>query len=420
MKNESHIVFDHASVVLDNAFLFSAANSTIGNRKIRNVQLLGLSGLADALVMHQRITVDRQGWEYFANAVPPTWLPSIQPLVDIIDFDLPTEEIVVDAVASSANSILLGYALTVVDQVTATDEKRYMNENYFSYTGSDLGKNIDEQKLIRLLQDRLDRAIPPMHLHLRHAEHVSALQCLVRAVQYQFFASELGQAYVPHDYRGRILNILARDRTQPKFRELWERLMGRVSASIRKEYDETLDWTRPAEDGSFALWERLEMPTFLAMALERTQDIGDLFHHVMEIRTKAMPLRHLLENFTDVENDQERAFLAQEIRRVAHELDSISPTKPGSIVSITAGLPASVGLRVNLPPSSERRSVAFVRDIYDNHAVPLSLSEDVERVFGKPIQQLALDPLLDITPSENVLDTFFERAGSGVPKAQDL
>ncbi len=400
-----------ASAVLDNAMMFSAANFLIRNNggdNVRNVNLLGLAGLADALVMHQRITVDRAGWEYFAGSVPVAWLPSIEPMLDIVDFELPPQEVVVEAMVKSSNSILLGYALTMVDQLTQTEGGRDLNTTYFSYTGSDLGRQRNEQELVSLLEDKLETAIPAMHmhLHLRSYVHVSALQSLVRAVQYQHFATELGQAYLAHEFRGRILNVISRDRVQPSFRMIWERLMTRMSTSIAKEYNEKLDWAQPADDGSFALWERFQMPTFLAMALERTTSVGDLFHHIRDIRDKAMPLRLLLEQYTAVDSAKKGAELALDLRRVAHELDSVAPPKPGSVLSVSIGLPPSVSLRMNLPSLAAKRSVAFVRDIYDNHAVPLVLARDVSRVFGSVIQPLTLDPLLEIAPGENVIDAF--------------
>lgn len=263
-----------------------------------------------------------------------------------------------------------------------------------------------------LLQHGRDVAIPNMHLHLRNYEHVSALQSLVRAVQYEHVAADSGQAYLPHDFRGRILNVISREKTQPAFRGTWTRLMERVSKSIQKEYGEKLEWTQPADDGSFALWERFQMPTFLAMALERTTSVGDLFHHVREIRNKALPLRQLLEQYTHIDSDKESAALALDLRRVAHELDSVAPTKPGSVLSVAIGLPASISLRMNLPSLVAKRSVAFVRDIYDNHAVPLNLNRDVSRVFGTVTQPLTLDPLLEIAPGENVIDSFLANAKS--------
>lgn len=406
----------HASVVLDNALLFSAANFLVRQKdgdKVRNVNLLGIAALVDALVMHQRLTVDRAGWDYFSEAVPATWLPSIAPMVDIVDFELPSQEMVVDAVVRSENTILLGYALTVIDQVTHTEGGRDLNTTYFTYTGSDLGRQRNEQELVSLLQERLNLAIPAMHLHLRNYEHVSGLQSLVRAVQYQHFASELGQAYLPHDFRGRVLNIVSRDRVEPKFRQLWQRLMARLTGSIEKEYDEKLEWTEPTADGSFELWQRLQMPTFLAMALERTTQIEDLFHHVTDIRNKARPLRELLEQFTETDSQEKGAKLALEVRRVAHELDSIAPTKPSSVLSVAIGLPASISLSLDIPSLTAKQSVAFIRDVYDNHAVPLSLEPDVKRVFGSVTQPLTLDRLKDVGPGENVLDSFLQHARSG-------
>jgi len=402
-----------AHAVLDNATLFSAANFLVRHNdggKVRNVNLLGIAGLADALVMHQRITVDRAGWDYFTAAVPQEWLPSIEPMVDVSEFSMLPQEVVVEAVVKSSNSVLLGYALTVIDQITETEGGRDINTTYFSYTGSDLGRNRDEQELVSLLQEKLDLAIPDMHLHLRSYEHVSALQSLVRAIQYQHYAGQIGQAYIPHDYRGRILNVISRERTQPAFRGMWERLMARVSTSIKKQYDEKLDWTRPSDDGSFAVWERFQTPTFLAMALEKTKTVGDLFHHVRDIRNKARSLREMLERYTGVDNSKESAALALDIRRVAQELDSAAPSKPGSVFSVSVGLPASISLRMNLPSFGASKSVAFIRDIYDNHAIPLTLSRDMERVFGSVTQLLTLDPLKDVLPDQNVLDGFFERA----------
>ena len=249
-----------------------------------------------------------------------------------------------------------------------------------------------------------------MHLHLRNYEHVSVLQSLVRVCQYQSFASSLGQAYVPHDFRGSIINILSRDRVQPAFRLAWEKLMGVMSEAIKKEYDKELAWARPEADGSSALWERFAMPTFLAMALARTETVDDLFHHVGEIRNKAQDLRHLLEQFTDAGTTGRGDAIANDVRRVAHELGNTAPTKAASIFSVAVGLPPSVNLRMNLPSLTARKSVAFVRDIYDNHAVPLTLAGDVERVFGSVTQPLALSALREIKPGENVLDRFLSTA----------
>ncbi|HEX8585842.1 MAG TPA: hypothetical protein VF680_15710 [Allosphingosinicella sp.] len=402
-----------ASVVLDNALLFSAANLHVRNdgaEKVRNVNLLGLSALVDALVMHQRLTIDRRGWDYFAEAVPTAWLPSIQPMVDVLDFDLPPQAAVAEAVADSTNAVLLAYALTSVDRMVETEEGRDLILTYFSYTGSDLGSNREEQELVSLLKDRLAIAIPDMHLHLRNYEHVSVLQSLVRVCQYQSFASGLGQAYVPHDFRGSIINILLRDRVQPAFRLAWEKLMGVMSDAIKKEYDEKLAWARPVADESFALWERFAMPTFLAMALARTDKVDDLFHHVGDIRNKAQDLRHLLDQFTDVDTTVRGDAIANDVRRVAHELASAAPTKAASIFSVAVGLPPSVSLKMNLPSVAARKSVAFVRDIYDNHAVPLTLAGDVERVFGSVTQPLALSALREIKPGENVLERFLSTA----------
>lgn len=412
MTDATSLTDNRASVVLDNALLFSAANLHLRNdneQKVRNVNLLGLSALVDALVMHQRLTVDQRGWDYFKEAVPPAWLPSIEPMVDVVAFDLPPQAMVAEAVVDSANSVLLCYALTSIDRMIKTDEGRDLIITYFSYTGSDLGINEEEQNLIEVLQERLGFAIPDMHLHLRSYEHVSALQSLVRVFQYQQFASELGQSYIPHDFRGSIINILARDRVQPAFRQVWERLMAVMSRAIEKEYDEKLEWTRPADDGSFALWERFEMPTFLAMALERTTQVGDLFHHVREIRNKALDLRQLLEQFTDVENQRRGDAITNDVRRVAHELGSTAPSKSASIFSVAVGMPPSVSLRMNLPSLAAKRSVSFVRDIYDNHAVPLTLARDVERVFGSVTQPLALQSLREIAPGQNALDFFLNR-----------
>lgn len=401
-----------ASVVLDNALLFSAANFHVRGSDsgvVRNVNLLGIAALIDALVMHQRLTVNRQGWDYFKAAVPQTWLPSIEPMVDVTDFELPPQEKVAEVVVNSSNSVLLAYALTSVDRMIKTEEGHDLIASYFSYTGSDLGRNRDEQDLIRSLKDSLKFSIPDMHLHLRNHNHISILQSIVRVFQYQYFASEIGQAYIPHDFRGSVINILSRNRVQPSFRIVWEALMRLVSDSIKKEHNEKLEWTRPADDGSFALWERLQMPTFLSMALERTTQVGDLFHHVREIRNKARDLRQLLEQYTDVDNDALGVAITKDVRRVAHELGSVAPTKSASIFSVAVGLPASISLRMNLPSFAAKRSVAFVRDIYDNHAVPLSLARDVKRVFGLVPQGLTHESLCAVAPGENALDHFLEK-----------
>jgi hypothetical protein len=400
----------HAAVVLDNALLFSAANLHVrqnGGRMVRNVNLLGIA----ALVMHQRLTVDRQGWEYFAAAVPQSWLPSIEPMVDIIDFDLPPQEMVAEAVVNSSNSVLLAYALTSIDRMIETEQGRDLILTYFSYTGSDMGRNRNEQDLVSLLQDRLDVAIPDMHLHLRNYEHVGTLQSLVRVLQYQHFAGELGQAYVPHDFRGSVINVLSRDRVQPAFRLVWEKLLGIMSEAIKKEYAETLEWTRPADDGSFALWERLEMPTFLAMALERTTQIGDLFHHVREIRNGARELRQLLEQFTHIENQARGDAVAKEVRRLAHELRSVTPTKPASIFSVAVGLPPMISLGINVPSLSAKRSVAFVRDIYDNHAVPLSLPAMSSEFSARRLMSLHSSPCVRSHPARTSWTSSWRRCG---------
>ena len=332
------------------------------------------------------------------------------PMVDIVEFGLPSQDVVVDAVVQSMNCVLLAYTLAQIDMVITTRANRPLTAAYFAYTGSEIGLNRDEGELIDLLQERLGRAIPDMHFYLRSYEHVSTLQCLVRSVQSQHFASERGQAYIPHEFRGRIMNVLAREKSQPAFRIIWEQLMARMTAGIKKEYDEKLDWTRPADNGSFALWERLNMPIFLTMALEQTKGVEDLFFHVREIRDKARPLRELIDQYVHIQDAQQGARVGQEIRAVANELGSVAPAKPSSIFSVSIGLPMSISLGFNLPPANANRSVAFIRDIYDNHAVPLFLVRDFERVFDAGVNQGVLDVLDGVAPSENVLDSFFERA----------
>lgn len=405
------------SVVLDNALLFSAANffnRQNSNQFVRGVNLLGLAALADALVMHDRITIDRAGWEYFLAAVPVQWQPAIEPMADILTFDFPDQKDIVEALFKTDSGTLLCYATAVIDDIVLTAEEDPLKNIYFAYTGSDLSPDWrNEQTLISQISDLLPN-IPNIHFYLRSYEHVSGLQSLVRALQYEYVAGDLGRPFLPHDYRGRMLNIVARSQADPSFRGLWAKFISTVRERIELDYSERLSWTLCSD--SSLIWDRVQKPVFLAMAMQRAKTLEDLFSYVRDIRDRAMPLRRLFDEFSDPTSTN-KARIAQELKSVAFEMAKSEPDHARSTISLSAGLPASFSLGIDLPKRSKFQSISFIRDIYDNHSLPSTLGHDFERLFGTRIQGLTHKTLDKISPAENVVDFAMNRlSGVGLIK----
>jgi hypothetical protein len=55
-----------------------------------------------------------------------------------------------------------------------------------------------------------------------------------------------------------------------------------------------LGWVKPAISDSYDLWQKFDMPLFLAMALQKCKHYDDLFAYIADIRDRAFPLRQML------------------------------------------------------------------------------------------------------------------------------
>lgn len=374
-----------SQVLLDNAFLFSAAN--LRNSR-RNVNILGLSALADAIVMHQRITVDSKGWEYFENNVPPQWLPYISPLVDVVTYQLPPIETITEKLIKDPRALLACYLMSEVDFLdlgivsSEAHSKNFdINYYYLTYTGSEIADETGEEELLRLIDVYRPKAIPEMQFNHRWSDHISTLQCLVRAMQYDAFAANRGEAYLSHEFRGRVLNIFSQQRASTKYKNCWVNLMAKVSTLIENEFKEHLEWASPLIEDSHALWLRLETPIFLSQALQKCTSAKDLFAHVADIREKARPVRELLQTLTSGTSNEGTQNAVLEMRRLSYELTNTQPTPHDTKLSLSIGLPISASFGIDIPTKQKSRSVSFIRDIYDNYAIPYNLVEDIKRCF---------------------------------------
>lgn len=399
--------------LVDNAFLFSVASIFIRikrNLRIRNVDILGLSALVDAIIMHRRLAVDSSGWAYFEEHCPTRWLPFLVPYIDIIEFNLPSFKLVVPDIAANDQFWALGYLFGVADSVGFIDDKRLDFRNlYFSYTSSDVAEGTQEQELIHFLENNRPSRIPEMMYYLRHNEHVSSVQCLIRALQYQAFAVARGEAYLSQEFRGRVLRFFGRYQSSNEFRVIWDRIMLRIVGSIEKEHKTKLSWTSDYLKDS-AIWSELEMPLFLAMALRRTKSIDDLFFEVTILRDKAFTLRQLLEEMTYINDQKNLDKTSNEAKQLAYAIDDVRAADHRTKISASIGFPWSFSVDLKVDLSRQNRGVSFIRDIYDNYAIPLRLSADIERVFGNvKLQSLVTEPIADKYMDRNFLDQIGDR-----------
>jgi hypothetical protein len=258
------------------------------------------------------------------------------------------------------------------------DHKDFLLAHYLAYTGSEIGSEEEEDALVELLKQRIPKGMDA-RFGLRYSRDVSPLQCLIRATQYQRYADALGQTYLSHEFRGTVLNLAGRLGTDPAFKTSWEKVIKAISAGIEHEYGERMEWIHSAIVESVKLWQKFDMPLFLAMALQKCTRLEDLFAHVTDIRDRALPVRHLLGQLLGAGEKSHE--LLKEAREFSYALSDVKPTYSATKLSWRVSVPLSVALSADLR-FSQRRSTAFVRDIYDNYSIPYTLKEDVRRVFG--------------------------------------
>jgi hypothetical protein len=213
-KSNGTLIMTPSLALLDNAFVHSAASllwRVENDMNVRNVNILGLSALVDAIVMHDRLVIDARGWEYFKESAPRLWIPNIEPFLDVTDISLPPAESIIEELVSKDNFMLICYAMSQFDHIElCADAHGDMRELYFSYSGQDIESSEVEKILDALIREKLNTNIPDVHFNLRNYEHVGTLQCFVRALQYDQLAAKMGISYLSQEFRGRVLNFFGK------------------------------------------------------------------------------------------------------------------------------------------------------------------------------------------------------------------
>jgi hypothetical protein len=181
-------------------------------------------------------------------------------------------------------------------------------------------------------------------------------------------------------------------------------LIAKISSHIENEFNEHLEWASPIIDDSLALWLRLESPVFLSLALNKCNHQRDLFACVADIREKARPIREMLQTLTSTTSQREARKAALEMRKISYELAKTQPKPSDTKVSLGIGLPISASFGIDVLTKNKSRFVSFIRDIYDNYAIPYALYEDLKRCFRfEKVQHLTEMSVPDLSDGDNLL-----------------
>ncbi|MGT2488593.1 hypothetical protein ACU4GA_27125 [Methylobacterium oryzae CBMB20] len=382
LKQKGIEMQNQSSALLDNAFVHGAANISVNTNGIRAINVIGLSAFVDAIVMHQRLTVSKSAWEYFESRAPIEWVTSIEPIIDIVELELPPATPIIKSALGNSNALLACYKDFGFDVTKLTSPGGYsLNQIYMSYKASSIAPASENTELWRSIWEQTDLSHAGIAYNLRGPEHVDTLSCLVRALQYEQLALDRGETYVAHELRGRILNFFSRRDASPIYRKYWDGIMKKMAVKMERECNERLNWMEGQAQPSKNFWAQLKLPIFLLAALQRSNNYKDLFYHVIDLRHKALPLRQALINLSDAQTSQDCRSSIAEAREISNYLATTSNIDKNTVISVAIGFPLSVSLSIDIPISGNSRSTRFLRDINDNYHIPFTLCSDIARVF---------------------------------------
>jgi len=362
-----------AYAIIDNAFVYGVGSLFLrrqSEQTVKNVNVLALAGLADALVMHDFIMIDSRGWDFATRYWPESWTAELSNYVEIEEFELPSTNNVVDCLLKSDTAKLLCQALNWIDNTVTSENSVNLRQSYLSYTGHEIGYWKSESAIIQRLHDGIeqDSWLSSCEFNLRTAEHVSTLQCMVRAIQYSEFASTRGLTYYSHEFRGRIINAICSIGTNQQYKKFWTGLVKKLQEQVILENSENWVWKTDEFEKSFEVWEKFDSPIFLSMALRECQHINDLISRILDLREKAAPLRRVFREYIrsiEMGDNESR-------NELLLELDEISKSL------------APLGVSIGYQPSEKRnlKSLAIARDLYDNCVLPYTFYDDINRLLG--------------------------------------
>lgn len=410
------------SIVVDNAFIYGIIdtfNRLNNGLLIRNVNILALSGLVDAIVMHQRLVVDRRAWECLECVLPVSWLARLSPIVDVIQFDLPSEVSALDALLGNRDLTLISFASSLLDRqrLFGEDGKSDLAQVYFAYTGSVLGPQNDERKLIALLKKRVQ--YPQLDLWLRNEDHVSAFQSAVRGLQYEAFATSLGLAYLPHEFRGRIMNAASMTFTDEKLKQAWKNVQNRMLRTLEGNTGRNLDWIGEQAVQSRDIWKEIKTPIFLPIVLRNAESVDDILTEATKLRENARRFRELLVSFLYSQPGENTGDILTELEEASHEISNPVLNEKSSF-SISIGIPFSVSIGGDFSLLRGRKSRNFIRDIYRNHPLAGMLESDICRVFKQDRLQAQVYRGASKFSGVNLFSTFLEAVAVTEANESDL
>ena len=380
----------HGVALADNAFIFGVGRlfaRVRAEESLSNVNVLALAGLADALVMHDEILIDSIGWEFLTKNLPERWISDLYSCAQIQPLELPKIEDVVDSVLNSDNAKLLCQALNWLDNSGGSDELANLRQSYLSYTGHELGAWRTEQRIIDQLSEGIgeDGWLRSGEFNLRTLEHVSTLQCMVRAIQYCEFSANSGYTYYSHEFRGRVINAVSSIGTNTAYKEFWDYLISKMQDEIVLKNSEKWIWKSEKFQNSTDYWEKFNAPIFLGMALNDCTHVNELLSRILDLRAKADPLRKIFSQFTSAVQEQDHIAskkLLIELNAISDSLAKLEKNRLISRFSISFGLPLGISIGYQPTENKNLKTLTIARDLYENYQLPYTFYDDINRLLG--------------------------------------
>lgn len=375
----------YSQVLIDGATLHAAAATFERLKKkmrIRPINILALSAIIEAFILFENVFADTAAHEYFSEHVPADWLNHINRIITTVDthfasFDDGAKDFLSSAEAFWAFNILIK---------TETDLDIDIRKHYMTYVGGDFGVDSDDHDdffaIDKILKEKWN-----WDYHHANADHIDVIHACWRGIQYSEFCSRNGYSYFPHELRGRFLDLYASMSGKKHPVAYVQKLVEKVRQSIHddrlKHITEKAD-IFPANKETLYFWKSLQMPLFSARVFQKSKTIYDLFDEAEIMRTEAKEFRKKC-TLIDV------ALSRGEFRKVedlynefASLFDSFPTLKEPAPInwSISLSYPwratAGVGGSIKLG----QRHLNFIRDIFTARSIPLTLKDDISRLFG--------------------------------------
>jgi hypothetical protein len=381
------------SVFIDNATIHAAASTFERPKKkmrIRPINILAISSLIDAFIMFDGIVIDNNVYRYFTNKCPSRWFAQLNSVIKTETISLEYDYDELDKFLSSD----IGFWLCNI--LIKTEQEYGLRQAYMSYVGYDFGINNSDSNLLHQIEEIL-RKRHDWEYNSADTRHIDIIHASWKGLLYSDYCLQNNISYYPHELRGRFIDFIA---TLFKYKHpvsYIEEIMSKVRENILKDRIRELKENALMQYDDLIVWKALKVPIFAAKVFQESKTNQDLFENARILREKAKPLRLKCFEYEQALKEGSHKKIDSIFNEISTGLNnlSISPDKAINW-SISVGFPLKLALAVGGKFSYNRSCLNFVRDIYTARSIPLTLNNDIIRLFGEDMSswQRALGTIL--------------------------